>query len=139
MEFNATFLFSLVSFLVFMWIMNIILYKPIADIVAQRKKYLDDNAEITNKNIEEAKSINAQRDEKLEDARIKSREEVSLEVAKIKEQKERKVSERKEYYQNQTANLTNILQEEKKSLQDEFDKSADELSDSIIKKIIGGK
>ncbi len=139
MEFNATFLFSLVSFLVFMWIMNIILYKPIADIVAQRKKYLDDNTEITNKNIEEAKSINAQRDEKLEDARIKSREEVSLEVAKIKEQKERKVSERKEYYQNQTANLTNILQEEKKSLQDEFDKSADELSDSIIKKIIGGK
>ena len=97
MEFNATFLFSLVSFLVFMWIMNIILYKPIADIVAQRKKYLDDNTEITNKNIEEAKSINAQRDEKLEDARIKSREEVSLEVAKIKEQKERKVSERKEY------------------------------------------
>lgn len=139
MEFNATFLFSLVSFLVFMWIMNIILYKPIADIVAQRKKYLDDNTEITNKNIEEAKSINAQRDEKLEDARIKSREEVSLEVAKIKEQKERKVSERKEYYQNQTANLTNILQEEKKSLQEEFDKSADELSDSIIKKIIGGK
>ena len=32
-----------------MWIMNIILYKPIANIVAQRKKYLDDNMEITNK------------------------------------------------------------------------------------------
>ena len=53
MEFNATFIFSFVSFLVFMWIMNIILYKPIADIVAQRKKYLDDNAEVANKNIEE--------------------------------------------------------------------------------------
>ncbi len=123
----------------FMWIMNIILYKPIADIVAQRKKYLDDNTEITNKNIEEAKSINAQKEQKLAEARLKSREHVSVAVNEIKEKKEQKVAERKEYYQNQTANLTNILQEEKKSLQDEFDKSADELSNSIIQKIIGGK
>ncbi|MBR1976796.1 hypothetical protein IKA15_00780 [bacterium] len=69
MEFNATFIFSLVSFLVFMWIMNIILYEPIANIVAQRKKYLDDNAQITSKNNEEVKSINAAREQKLEEAR----------------------------------------------------------------------
>lgn len=139
MEFNATFIFSLVSFLVFMWIMNIILYEPIANIVAQRKKYLDDNAQITSKNNEEVKSINAAREQKLEEARIKLRDKVSLAINEAKELQAQKVSERREYYQNQTINLTNTLQEEKKSLQNEFDRNADELSDAIVQKIIGGK
>ncbi len=139
MEFNGTFIFSLASFAVFMLIMNAILYEPIANIVAQRKKYLDDNTEITKKNNEEVEFINAQKNEKLENARMKSRDEVSLEVGKIKELKEQKVAEVKEYYQSQTINLTNTLSEEKKSLSDEFDKSADDLSNAIIDKIVGGK
>lgn len=138
MEFNATFIFSLVSFLVFMWIMNIILYKPIANIVAQREKYFKDNAEITKKNNEEVDVINSKKEEKLESARAKSREEVSSATNEIKELKDKKVAEKKEYYQNQTNNLTNILTEEKMSLQNEFDKNADELSNSIVQKIIGG-
>ena len=56
MEFNATFIFSLISFLVFMWIMNIILYKPIADIVAKRQKYLEDNMRLTIESFDYVKS-----------------------------------------------------------------------------------
>ena len=53
MEFNATFIVSAVSFIVFVFIMNAIFYKPLEKIVDERKKFIDDNyaqaSEATNK------------------------------------------------------------------------------------------
>ena len=57
MEFNATFIAALVSFIVFIIIMNWILYKPISDIVEKRKKFIDENNNEAKNNSEKSKVI----------------------------------------------------------------------------------
>ena len=42
-EFNATFLVAMISFVVFIIIMNAILYKPILSIIEERQAYIDKN------------------------------------------------------------------------------------------------
>ena len=45
MEFNATFIVAFVSFIIFTVIMNLILYKPLSKVVAQRQQFIDENYE----------------------------------------------------------------------------------------------
>ena len=52
MEFNATFIASAISFIVFSIIMNAIFYKPLGNIVVQRQKFIDET-------LEEAKANSA--------------------------------------------------------------------------------
>ena len=42
MEFNATFLVSVISFIIFTIIMNKIFYKPLENIMDERQKFIDD-------------------------------------------------------------------------------------------------
>ena len=42
MEFNATFLVSAISFILFTLIMNKIFYKPLEKVMAERQKFIDD-------------------------------------------------------------------------------------------------
>lgn len=42
MEFNATFLISAISFILFTLIMNKIFYKPLERVMDERQKFIDD-------------------------------------------------------------------------------------------------
>ncbi len=87
MEFNATFIVAFVSFIVFIIIMNQILYKPISDIVEKRQKLIDENYEEASKNQEKSKAILDDRLDKLNNARSRVREETALALEKAKEDK----------------------------------------------------
>ena len=43
MEFDATFIFAAMSFIVFVFIMNAVLYKPIFNIIKQREELVEQN------------------------------------------------------------------------------------------------
>ncbi len=43
LEFDGTFIFALISFIIFVLLMNIILYKPITKIMDERQKFYDKN------------------------------------------------------------------------------------------------
>ena len=43
LEFDGTFIFALISFIIFVLMMNIILYKPITKIMDERQKFYDKN------------------------------------------------------------------------------------------------
>lgn len=66
MEFNATFIVSAISFIIFTMIMNAIFYKPLQNIVANRKKFIDETYEEAKLNNEKSKAILKDRDKKLE-------------------------------------------------------------------------
>ena len=60
LEFNATLLIAMLSFIIFMCIMNLVLYKPMREIVEKREQLLADNANTVNSNhkkIEELHKI----------------------------------------------------------------------------------
>ena len=73
MEFNATFLASIISFLVFVFLMNKILYSPMEKIVKERQKFIDENFNSADENYKKADGLEHQREEKLVGAKNEAR------------------------------------------------------------------
>ena len=65
MEFNATFIVSIISFVIFTLLMNEILYKPITKIVEEREHVINDNYECANTSKDKTTAIYTDRVEKL--------------------------------------------------------------------------
>ena len=68
MEFNATFLVSAISFVVFTILMNMIFYKPLQRIVEKRQRFLDYNYYLAKSNADKSEALLKDRDEKLDGA-----------------------------------------------------------------------
>lgn len=77
MEFNATFLVSIVSFLLFVGIMNKIFYAPLTNVMTERKDLLDTNYSDAKRFDDDAQAILKDRDERLGEAETKSRKIIS--------------------------------------------------------------
>ena len=73
MEFNGTFLISAISFIVFVFIMNLIFYKPIEKIVNERKNFIDDNFDEAQKNNLNSEKLLNERDKKIFEANSKGK------------------------------------------------------------------
>ena len=86
MEFNATFIVAFVSFIVFVIVMNKILYEPISNIVLKREKLIDENYSLARKNQEKSKAILDDRLDKLNNAKSRVKEETAVALNKAKEE-----------------------------------------------------
>ena len=58
MEFNATFLATIVTFILFVILMNKILYAPILNIMLERRNFIDKNYQSAQDNNTEADRLN---------------------------------------------------------------------------------
>lgn len=87
LEFNATFFVAMFSFIIFMLMMNSILYKPLSRIVEQRENIIRANysdAELTNEKIED---ITAQHKANIEETRTLAKEQFNQKLNNYKAQK----------------------------------------------------
>lgn len=66
MEFNATFLVSIINFIVFTIIMNAIFYKPLQKIVLERQKFIDDTNEEAKTHRKKSEAILKDKEHQLE-------------------------------------------------------------------------
>lgn len=139
MEFNGTFLVTIISFLVFVFIMNKILYSPLEKIVNERKKFIDGNYEAAEANKLKAEELNSQRENKLAEAKNEAR---SSYLGSVNEYKT-KASEIIKDAQNKSSdeldrayqNLNNISNDTKNGLKSKLN----ELASDIAEKILGYK
>ena len=80
LQFNATFLVAMFSFIVFIMIMNKILYKPISKIVNEREGFINSNYAEAKETTEKSENILKERDEKLVQTKTESRKIISDKV-----------------------------------------------------------
>ena len=139
MEFNATFLITIVSFIVFAIIMNSILYEPIKKIVGERNKFYEENNKIVSKNEKEGEALVESKTAKLNSAREKSRDSIKQVQEKSKEEKENLLAFEKENLGKKVAENEENLNQEKENIKEEILKDAEEISDIIVSKITGGE
>lgn len=139
MEFNATFLVSAVSFIIFTLIMNKLLYQPISDIIAKRQAFLDGNSVVAKKNLDESVALRDDKAKKVSTTRTEVKRMISEEVAKSKGQKAQKEKEKKSEMADKIAEQKQALANEKANATDRLSESLDELSESIISKLSGGE
>lgn len=134
MEFNATFLVSAISFILFTIIMNKIFYKPLESVMNEREKFINDNIYDAKLSSDKADVITKDREEKLNKSHVDAKSLVS-----------RKINDANENSRNLTEQAKQKSKEDIKSAKEALTKEAEaneqnlrieELADVIYSKVL---
>lgn len=137
MEFNATFLVTIITFIVFVILMNKILYAPILSIMEERKAFIDGNYRAAEDNDIRTQGLTEEKDEKLAEAKEEARDKYNEILDGFKEQRAQEVAQAQESAKNELEQsrleLENVSNEVKNSLK----VSMTDLVNDIVEKVIG--
>ncbi len=137
MEFNATFLVTIVSFIVFVYLMNKILYAPIQKIVTEREDFVNSNLKDAETNNDKAKALSEDRDNKISNARNDARLVYIDSLNDYKKQKDSYIHNTQEEVNNELNNayqgLENLSNETKEGLKSKMT----DLANDIVEKMLG--
>lgn len=137
MEFNATFLVTIVSFIVFVYLMNKILYAPIQKIVTEREDFVNSNLKDAETNNDKAKALSEDRDNKISNARNDARLVYIDSLNDYKKQKDSYIHNTQEEVNNELNNayqgLENLSNETKEGLKGKMT----DLANDIVEKMLG--
>lgn len=137
MEFDATFLIAVISFVVFVLIMNKIFYAPILKIMQERQNFVSDNFDYARKTKEETLKHQKYHDDELEKTRSEARLKVAQESQQLKQERSKVISEYKsELFENiskEKENLRNSALDAKETLKD----SVVDIAKNISEKLLG--
>ena len=137
MEFNATFLVSVVSFLAFVAIMNKIFYAPLTDIIEKREKLVDDTLNEAKNSRDKASDILTERENKLTKARDDSKKIISSSVEKANADSKEMMLKAKNDSTNEINSKKADLAAQNSDIQSRLDNTVNELANVITTKILG--
>ncbi|MBR6127617.1 ATP synthase F0 subunit B [bacterium] len=137
MEFNGTFLATIISFLVFVFLMNKILYVPMRKIVNERREVVEGNYSAAAENDKKAEELVTEREEKLVGAKDEARRQYNELLDGFKAEKseiiqsaqEKSKTELEEAYKD----LNNVSNNAKESLKG----SMNDFANDIVEKVLG--
>ena len=137
MEFNATFLATIITFIVFVILMNKILYAPILSIMEERRAFIDGNYREAEDNDIRAQGLAEEKEEKLQEAKDEAKEKYTEIVDDFKSQRSDIVADAqnsaKEEIERSKIELENVSNEVKNNLKG----SMTDLANDIVEKVIG--
>lgn len=137
MEFNGTFLATIITFILFVFIMNRVLYRPILGIMEERKNVIDSNYRCAKENDSKTDELCAEKESKLNDARDNARGKYLETVDEFKIKKTDIVSDAQknsaEELERSRAELQQVSDEVKNGLKG----SMNDLANDIVEKVIG--
>lgn len=136
MEFNATFIISAISFIIFVFIMNAILYRPVIKIMEERETYINTNEENANTAREQAKSLKEEKSKKLKIAKEEASTTVANGTKAFREENQKETEEYIKEQKNKTEIAKDSLNEEAKNSEIELKKGTEDISQIISAKIL---
>ena len=137
MEFNATFLVSVISFLCFTVIMQKILYEPVTKIVEEREQLIGDNYGTAKTASDKAAFIYKDRDEKISGATADAKKIAAEKIAKANDEAKIKTTEAK---QNSIAKINSAkadIQAKSEEINREIDNRINDIAENISAKVLG--
>lgn len=137
MEFNGTFLATIITFIMFVILMNQILYAPILGIMEKRRTIIDENYKSAQDNDAKSAELVAEKEEKLFQAKDEAKGKYNETVDKFKAQRDETVTNAqvsaKEELERSGIELENVSNDVKNSLKG----SMTDLANDIVEKVIG--
>ena len=139
MEFNATFIVSIISFVVFVLIMNKIFYAPITKIVEEREKKLRENYDDADWYNQAANGILKVRNDKLLKTEEKSRSIIADKIETYNNQSKKVTTEAAQKSVEEIKARKEALNIEKQQAEAELKTKTKELAQMISSKVMGLK
>lgn len=137
MEFNGTFLASIISFIAFVYLMNKVLYSPILKIVSERHDFIDGNYNAADLNNKKADELSSKREEKLVGAKNDARTNYVNSLNSFKEQKANIIQQAQKNVDEELSQayegLNNLSNETKEGLKGRMT----DLANDIVEKVLG--
>ncbi len=137
-EFNATLIVAMFSFVVFMFIMNAIFYRPILNIIRKRENYVNGNYETAKTLESKAEEYNTEYQKKLNNAKEQEREVLSAKIDNAQKKSFKTTQEANEQAKIQIASNKELIEKDKNELINSINSDlVNNLASDIIKKIAG--
>ena len=137
MEFNATFIIATISFIVFVFVLNQILYKPMAKIVKMREKYISDNNISATNSQNLANDLIEDKNKKTRIANQEAKDLINKQSNIAKEEKSVLLNQALSNFKNRVEENKNSLIQEKEYLKDTMTSDTENIANAIISKLIG--
>ena len=137
MEFNATFLVSAISFLVFVFLMNKIFYAPLENIITEREKLVDDTLNDAKNSRDEAARLLEERESKLTKASEDSKNIINKKVTTSNDEAKKLTLDAKTEAENNLNKLKKELNEHSESVKSSLQDTTKEIAEQIATKIFG--
>jgi len=137
LEFNATFIISIISFVVFIFIMNAIFYNPILNIIRKRDTYIEDNISSAKEFEKQIENYKEEIDNKISEENTKSRELVYKLIEKAKKSAADKINTNRLAADSKIQIKKEELKTSEQEITNELNNNyVDELSDFVIAKVM---
>lgn len=137
MEFNATFIVSAISFVIFTVIMNAVFYRPIERIVNERQKFIDDAYSDAKNSNEKADGLIQDKEYRLAETDKTTKNIMTEIVTSANNMRDEKISEARNSAKNRIDEAKLSLSHEKNNMTDRINAVTVELAESISSKILG--
>ena len=137
MEFNATFLVSAISFIVFVFLMNQIFYAPLEQIIGEREKLVDDTLNEANKAKTQAEQLLQDRENKLNKATEEHKKIINEEVKKANTKADLLISKTKSHSVEKIKEQKAELDSNTAEVEEHLKKHIEGLAEQISTKILG--
>ena len=137
MEFNATFLVSAISFIVFTFVMNKIFYNPLGRVISERQKFLDETKNDALFSNNKAEAILKDRDDKLSKSVADAKKLVADKVNEANENSRAKTSEAKQKSMEEITSAKLSLHDEANQSKEELKNKVKDLAEVISSKVLG--
>ncbi len=138
MEFNATFLVTIISFLLFMEIMNIIFYAHLKKIGAQRETLISQNYKEAQDIDNQSQEIIDNRDKKFDEAMQAANKKMNEKINEANFNYQKEMSETRDKAFRKMVEIKKELVETEKDVTQALDSEIDNISGSIVSKILEG-
>lgn len=139
MEFNATFIISIISFVIFVIIMNFIFYKPLEKIVSEREKFIEDNFDDAKMNNSNAQKITEVYSKKIEETNSQCKVILSEKSQNAKLKREELISEAQKKSSEEILNNKNELSRASQDTKEVLKSEVVNLASLMTNKLFGGK
>ena len=137
MEFNGTFLASIITFIVFVFVMNKVLYAPILGIMRERECVIKENYESAEENNLRADALEEEKDAKLNNAKDEARGKYIDALDEYKAQKSEVISDAQNSAREDAEKANAELNEVSNQVKEGLKSSMNDLANDIVEKVIG--
>ena len=137
MEFNATFLVSVISFIIFTIIMNKIFYKPLENVMDERQKFIDDAKSDALNSNNRADAILKEKEDRLNKSVSDSKKLVADKINAANENSKTLTDNAKQKSQDEISSAKSNLQNEALQTSEELKSKIKDLAEVISSKVLG--
>jgi F-type H+-transporting ATPase subunit b len=138
-EINLTIVIQVVQFLILVFILNRLLFKPITDTIEKREEKIAGWEEKARELHETVRARFAEYENRLEQARVGARQQQAELTRELEQREEERVREASARAAQEVAETQKTMEEETERLRGELREQAREMSQLLAEKVLGRK